>query len=792
MANKSGTPLQRLTGFVVFSLLAGLLTAGMVVPAVVLATGLANATAEDLLQLPTKLEVPPPLQATEVLASDGSPVAVLAQDTWEYVTLDHIAPVMQQAILAIEDHRFYDHGAIDLPGFARALVTNVFGGDVQGASSITQQYVKLVRMQIAQSDGDTDALNAAQEATLSRKIAEMRYAIAMEQTYTKAQILEKYLNIAYFGDGAYGVEAAAYHFFGTTAAELTLPQAAMIAGLVQNPSTTDPVNHEDRAVARRNVVLTRMADPAVGAITVEAARAAMSVGFDQSKTQPFNVGCANSKYPFVCDYLERAVQRMPEFGSDPASRLRMLRTGGFTITLTIEPEAMDAALAAVSERAGAIDPVIAVTASVEPGTGKILSMAQSRPVMGLNVEEGETYYNYAVDAPMGGAEGFQAGSTFKVFTLATALSQGASLGHYYDSPRSLAVNGPFESCTDVFTTRWQVGNFAGENNGWITLLQATVGSVNTYFAQLIRDVGVCNTVKMARAAGLHSAENNPNTHGNDLIEDWHYDVVPSFTLGAAYVSPLTMAETFATFAARGVHCDAIIIQDIKRSDGTTMTPPSANCAETVNPEVADGVSWVMNQVMYGGGAASGRVYGPWQQAGKTGTTDSAAAYWMVGFTRSAATTVAVSSDNNSDFWNDRGSKSIQGLWLPSGRQIPWDSGGTAGPIWRAVMTALLNAPGRETPDFDPYSPISGSFRNLLTPTPSTVSPTPTPEVGGPGGPAGPGGTTTTTTTSSTPSTTPTPSGPTPPVTPGESTPVTPSTPSTPSSSESVTPTTTAP
>jgi membrane peptidoglycan carboxypeptidase len=350
-----------------------------------------------------------------------------------------------------------------------------------------------------------------------------------------------------------------------------------------------------------------------------------------------------------------------------------------------------------------------------------------------------------------------------------------------------------------------VGNFAGENPGWITLLQATVGSINTYFAQLIRDVGVCNTVKMAQQAGLRAAWNHPSSNGNDLIADWHYDLTPSFTLGAAEVSPLTMAETYATFAARGVHCNVVVIDKVVRADGTEMAIPDGNCKQTVDAEVADGVSAVMNQVMYGGGAASGRVSGPWQQAGKTGTSDSAEAYWMVGFTRNAATTVAVAADNGAvDFWSNRSSKSIQGLWMPSGKQIPWDSGGTAGPIWRAVMSVVLA--DRPAIGFDPYSPISGSFKNLLTPTPSTL--TPTPSKTNAGDPGGPGVTTTkvtstqsTTTkppTSSTttpppstpptppPSTPPTPS--TPPATPPpSSTPPTPGTPSTPATPGSGTP-----
>jgi membrane peptidoglycan carboxypeptidase len=451
---------------------------------------------------------------------------------------------------------------------------------------------------------------------------------------------------------------------------------------------------------------------------------------------PFNEGCAQARYPFVCQYIEFVFksEQMEMYGGTPEARSVFLRRGGLTIHTTIDPALMEVAIANLMNRTAPSDPVVAASATVEAGTGRILQMSQSRPVMGTNEEAGETFYNYAVEAWMGGAGGFQAGSTFKAYTLATALSQGASFGHYYDAPKTMDFRkDPFMTCDGVTYAYWVVGNFNRSEYGQITLVDATVGSVNTYFAQLIRDVGVCDTVNMARATGLHQAVAHSGTGGADLIDDYHYDRTPSFTLGSVEVAPLNMAESYATFAARGVHCNPIIIDAMEDRNGNPMMVPDAGCAQTVDPEVADGVSTVLNQVMTGGGAAGGRVSGPWPQAGKTGTTDSAHAFWLMGYTRQFATSVAVAADNGSSYWNGR-SKMIASLLLPSGKRIPGSSGGTAGPIWRAIMTQALA--GQPAIPFEYYSPIRGSFPNRLTPTPteepeetavaSTITPTPTP------------------------------------------------------------------
>src|SRR5665647_2586612 len=422
-----GPKVYALAMFVVVSVLAGLLVAGLAVPAAALVGTSTKYVAHRIETLPTELTIQPASDQTLILMSNGETLAELYDENRTVVTLDQIAPIMRTAQVAIEDTRFYQHGALDFKGTLRALVRTGSGTDVQGGSTLTQQYVKQVRVEAAQAAGDQAGVLAAQEQTLQRKVLELRYAIALEAKYSKDEILNRYLNIAYYGDGTYGVEAAARHYFGIAAKDLNLAQAAMLAGLTQNPVATDPVNHPVAAIDRRAVVINRMLE--LGLITPDEAATAKATPFDQSKVVVSRTGCVGTLYPFMCDYVVRSLLQNPALGATADDRRNTIYRGGLVIKTQIDPTAMDAAQQSVTSKVKATDPVISTMVEVQPGTGLILAMAQSRFVMGTNADAGETFYNYAVSASMGGAEGYQAGSTFKAFTIAAALDRGIPVSY---------------------------------------------------------------------------------------------------------------------------------------------------------------------------------------------------------------------------------------------------------------------------------------------------------------------------------------------------------------------------
>ena len=517
------------------SALCGLLVAVIALPAVGGAAFGAKSAQTTLADLPVDFDPPAQSQRSKVLDANGDVLAYFYDENRVYVSLDKIAPVMRQAIVSIEDHRFYEHGPLDAQGTVRAFVANLLAGGVtQGGSTLTQQYVKLVQVESAKQAGDEAGVKAAQSGSYDRKIRELRYAISVEKSLTKDQILERYLNIAYFGDGAYGIEVAAEHYFGTSAAKLTLPQAAMLAGLVQNPNGYDPVTHRSAGIQRRNVVIDRMAE--LGVIGAPVAAKAKATGFSTKTVSTEINGCQGTDYPFMCDYVYRSLLAMPSLGTTTAERVNEIKRGGLTIQTKIDPATQDTIQKSVSKVVGPTDPLIAAMDMVEPGTGLIVAMAQSRPVMGSNSKKGETYWNYSVSPDMGGAQGFQAGSTFKAFTAAAALEKGIPLSQRFDARSSMNFSGAsFNSCQGQTTVsgNWQVSNSTGVN-GVMDMRRAAEFSVNTYFVQLALDVGMCDVTKMAEKLGVQSSTKDAPISS--------YDNKPSFTLGTVEVSPLAMAR----------------------------------------------------------------------------------------------------------------------------------------------------------------------------------------------------------------------------------------------------------
>jgi membrane peptidoglycan carboxypeptidase len=732
--------------FLAISVVVGILTAGMAAPVVGLAAAGTKAVATTMEDLPQDLVTPPQITASKIVLSDGStPVATFADETREYVTIDKISPMMQYAQVAIEDHRFFEHGAVDPKGVIRAFLGNLTGSSSSGASTLTQQYVKLVRLQKATQSGDEAQMREVTEKTMTRKIIEMRYAMAVEEELSKKDILERYLNIAYYGDGAYGVQMAAKHYFGINASELNLEQSAMLAGLVQNPSATDPIYHKLAALTRRNLVLDRMNNADVKAalqgqfdvsFTDDDIKAARDSDYDSSNVINFQKGCAVSAYPFICDYVWRTIQsdKMSNLGATAQQRRTNFNTGGYTVTLTIDPTIQGNAQSQLSQRLDYRDDVIMAATVVEPATGKIRAMAQSRSVWGESAADHETQYNYNVDNKMGGAEGFQFGSTFKAFTLAAALQQGTSFSHTYSgrTPINLGTL-DFTNCDNTKIPGLGgtlVKNAFNTQFGVIDLRTALRNSVNTYFMQLEAQVGLCNVVKAAEAAGVEAAmyfpSANPPETGTRLIADLHQDNIASFTLGSREVSPLTMASAYGTFANRGVRCEPTIIESMTGPQGETVAIPQSNCQQVMSAEVADGVNYGLTFPLSGSGSVA-RLGGGYSQAGKTGTANEDSVGAFVSYTPELSGAVVLSIDKTSAYY-----KSGHNNLYRYRSQFTGQTMGTsayAAAAWKAIMApALENLPKTK---FDPYTPIQGDFENR------TPTPTPTAEAEEPQQPAAP-------------------------------------------------------
>jgi membrane peptidoglycan carboxypeptidase len=669
--------ITRLVLFLVVSVLSGVLVAGLVLPVLGSAGLVARKSADGFMDLPAELDIPPLPERSRILASDGSLIAYFYNENRVSVPLTEVSPLVRQAVVAIEDSRFYQHGGIDLRGTIRALVNNQSGRDVQGGSTLTQQYVKQVLLERAQNIADPKQRiaeqKAATEQSYSRKLRELRYAVALEEKYSKDQILERYLNIAYFGAGSYGIEAAARHYFSRSAKDVTLPQAAMLAGIVQQPSAYDPTRHPDAALARRNIVLARMAEVGLASQADVTAATATKLGLKVPKNR--GNGCNQSRIPFFCDYVLKTILTDKTFGATGADRTRLLLRGGLTITTTVDRKVQAAAQRAVNNYVHPRDKVASAVVTVQPGTGNIKAMAVSR---GYGDKKGEIKFNPATDRAYGGSMGFQAGSTFKVFVAAAALEKGIPFNYPINSPYRKAI-GTVQTCNGPDNTPWDPANESSSENGTYTLQTGIADSVNTYFAQLEEKVGVCRPAQIARALGVKTADNH------QLAQ------VKSFTLGTNLVSPMTMAEAYATFAARGKHCNSIAISGVVDSAGKRIPVPGANCKQVLDQKVADGMTQLLQGVMKFGTGARVALNRP--SAGKTGTTDSRYNVWFIGYTPQLATAVWAGNPSPPSGGYPLVNRTIGGRYYGNvcGGCLP-------GPIWRQTMTeALAHSPIRDFP-----------------------------------------------------------------------------------------------
>lgn len=634
-------------GFVLLSCLCGALVAAYFVPQIAAAGVAVSGTVNFYSGLPSELAVRPPAQTTKILTSDGKLIASFYEENRVRVPLNKISPYVKNAVVAIEDSRFYDHSGVDPIGVLRALVTNVSGGERQGASTLTQQYVTNVANEAKITSGREDEVVLSGDKTIGDKVREMKLAIELEKKFTKDQILEGYLNIVFFNRSAYGIEAAAQHFYSVSASKLSLPQAAMLAGLVNSPSLYDPVTNPENALKRRNLVLDAMLEQRKITKKQHDAAAATGVGL---KLRVSKQGCAAATIaPYFCDYVSHLILNNRAYGADAEAREQRLRRGGLTIRTTLDSRLQAAAQAQVNSTAGANPGKWGASlVTVQPGTGKILSMAQNTVFLPQRGKF-DTQLNFNVDAKdpngndLNGAGGFQPGSTMKPFTFAEWLHQGRKITEVVDASRREYPLGFRwrDSCAKVvggYSSRQRAAGLETADDlqnasaGYYRRMPADYGlynSINTATFAEVAQLDICGIHKMVKSLGLHSGLDGSEINMHQLGN----------ILGGTAVSPLTLAMAFATFAADGRYCAPIAIQRVTDFAGRTLSSQQPACRTAVEPNIARGVNSVLQDVLKKGSGVyiNPKVQSKVPVAAKTGTNNSNGATWVLGYTTGLAT-----------------------------------------------------------------------------------------------------------------------------------------------------------
>lgn len=665
MRKRDHNVLTNAASLLICGLLAGVVVAAAAFPAVAMSGLAAKAGAETFGALPTELTVARPPQISYLLAKDGkTPLATMYDENRRDVKLADVSPYMQKAIVAAEDHDFYKHNGVDINGVARAFVNNQSGtNSQQGASTLTMQYVRLA---IAYSATHPADVVAATEDTSARKLREMRYALQIDKELSKDEIMERYLNIASFGNGAYGIYAASQVYFGKSPKNLTIPEAAMLAGMVKAPSTNDPTTKSGYPLAlqRRDYVIQNMVD--IGAITKEEAEAAKATKLVvKGKRAPNGCVATNKKeWGFFCDYFYRWWLQQETFGSTSYDRERRLKSGGYTITTTLDVQAQTGADKAVRKAKSVNSKEAAMVAVVEPGTGRVRALAVNRnyklddpknpqnkphsdPKQRAKGKRGN--YPNTVNPLLTGGDGitgYQAGSTFKIFTIVAALEKGIPLSYTYNAPAQFKSEYIIDSSSPAAcpgTHFYCPTNSDMQPGGVKNMWSAFGASTNTYFVPLEQKVGAENVVDTAKRMGIQfRASNDAKFAGTkDAAHQWG-----AFTLGVSQTTPLELANAYATLAADGKYCEPIPVQEIRDPDGKKLDIANPRCEKRISTEVAraavDAARCPVGDnsptTKCGGSRTAAVVKGIVGKpvAGKSGTTDSEKTAALVAMTKQYA------------------------------------------------------------------------------------------------------------------------------------------------------------
>ena len=694
---------------VAVSAVIGVLAAGLLLPAAGVAAGtvylgssmVAPVSSESL----NSVALP---RTSVILDARGNVIAQLYSENRTEVPLSAMSPLIQNAIVAVEDSRFYEHGAIDPAGVVRAAIADRLGssGSLQGASTLTQQYVKNLLLEQAVSSGNKQAARQAVARSVSRKLRELRLAESVEQDLTKQQILERYLNIVYFGEGSYGVQAAARRYFGTTAARLDLAQAATLAGLVQDPTGYSPVDNPQAARGRRGVVLADMRNQ--GLISPAQYEAAMREPM-RVTGHPTPNGClAAGTTGFFCQYVVDSILRDSSFsalGATTALRQKALLGGGLVIRTGLDPEAQAAAVRSLNSHVppGDDSRLAAAAVTVVPGTGLVTTMAQDR-TYSVAAGPSRTSINYATDQNLGGSSGFQTGSSFKPFTLAAWLDAGHGLGDTVDATKRDFPYSDFTACGKRLrgTPAYSPGNSEGTETGNMSVQQATANSVNVAYVDMETRLDICDIADLAGRLGVHLAVPARQCSDTGPASTRLPTCLPALTLGIEDVAPLTMAAAYAGFASGGTWCSPMPVRAITPGTGPDARPARPvvyppRCSRALSPEVASGVNAALKEVLTKGTAAAVGPLPGHPSAGKTGTTDGPYDTWFVGYTAQRSTAVWV-ADPGRVVDGRQVRKRLVSVTI-GGRYYSTVFGASvAAPIWKVLMaTAMRGLPPVELP-----------------------------------------------------------------------------------------------
>ncbi|MDQ0145948.1 transglycosylase domain-containing protein [Pseudarthrobacter niigatensis] len=715
----TGITLGWFLGFIGVSALCGALVAGLMVPAAALTeTAVSGGSAALTTDLPNDVFSAPPAQMTRVLAADGSLIATLFDENRTRIPLDQMSPNIKNAIVAVEDYRFYQHGGIDPEGIFRALAVDAAGGH-QGASTLTQQYVTnmLNENLIAQGKDAQVVLNG--QKGVNQKIQEMKLAIGLEEKYSKDQILAGYLNVVGFNANAYGIQAASQYFFSVDAKDLTLPQGALLAGLVNGPSLYDPTVHPEAAKSRRDLVLDAMLQH--GYIDQQQHDDAVGTPI-QLKVNPPKQGCAYaSQAQYFCDYVLHQIENDPAYGATLDERDQKIMAGGLTIKTTLDPRLQGPAQAQVDATAGANpDKWGASLVTIEPGTGKVLSMAQNSRKLPDQGAGFVSDYNFNVDSAdaagnsLGGVGGMQPGSTMKPVTLAAWLGEGKSTNQVVDaSKRRYGIYYPWKTtCQPVHgwfdSTVPQSSDLQNDEPNWyrpMTVREGIYQSINTAtFASLAGLDDFCDVQRAGDAIGLHLGSGSGEKIDLSTLGN---------ILGSQNVAPLTMANAFATFDANGTYCAPMSITEVDDSQGNKIGGQTSSCrADALKPDVAKAVTNVLQDVLTkGSGLLIPQKLGV-PDAAKTGTNEYNNQTWVVGYTKGLATASFFGDPFNGGPTRLGRNITVNGKFYPA-----VDGAFIAGPQWAQYMQSAVGLYDHGNFDAPPQNLISAPG-TASQPTPS--------------------------------------------------------------------------